>query len=246
MWNISVCKCSSAGWYDKRWHRFAWVDCHPRIPSTVVSSIWRTFPSSCWILTLQFGRQMYLAISDSDKSEILDVVHFCGNQKLMRYIFTIRLVGIRAGFRWIGQFSETAHSDKAKYICISYAYITSMDNAVTEYLRSEPDTCWICLTSDSEGSLVNPCRCPGKRVHAACMARWQLQKAGTRYDLRQEQWWSLWLRSLSSNEWVLLGCPGQCPYRSLAGLAEIREICEYYFCSLQLKWLGRYVKHVCP
>lgn len=40
------------------------------------------------------------------------------------------------------------------------------------------DICWICLDGDSpEKPLELPCRCP-RKVHLACLARWQLQSAG--------------------------------------------------------------------
>lgn len=40
--------------------------------------------------------------------------------------------------------------------------------------------CWICLDGPApERPLVHPCRCPSW-CHAACIARWQLQSAGTR------------------------------------------------------------------
>lgn len=42
--------------------------------------------------------------------------------------------------------------------------------------------CWICL-SDNGAPLMKPCACP-KVVHAKCLARWQLQKAGTAEELR--------------------------------------------------------------
>ncbi len=43
--------------------------------------------------------------------------------------------------------------------------------------------CWICL--DLGGELVYPCRCP-RMAHKACLARWQLQSAGTRKETHCE------------------------------------------------------------
>ena len=43
--------------------------------------------------------------------------------------------------------------------------------------------CWICL--DMGGELVYPCRCP-RMAHKACLARWQLQSAGTRKETHCE------------------------------------------------------------
>ena len=47
-------------------------------------------------------------------------------------------------------------------------------------LPSLQDTpiCWICL--DTGGELIFPCRCP-RTAHRKCLARWQLQSAGTRF-----------------------------------------------------------------
>lgn len=43
--------------------------------------------------------------------------------------------------------------------------------------------CWICL--DLGGDLVYPCKCP-RMAHKACLARWQLQSAGTRKETHCE------------------------------------------------------------
>lgn len=41
--------------------------------------------------------------------------------------------------------------------------------------------CWICLDGPSiDRPLMHPCRCPSF-VHSTCIARWQLQSAGTRW-----------------------------------------------------------------
>eukprot|EP00877_Chromochloris_zofingiensis_P005715 jgi/Chrzof1/15144/Cz09g28230.t1 len=43
--------------------------------------------------------------------------------------------------------------------------------------------CWICLDGHSiERPLMHPCRCPSY-CHASCIARWQLQSAGSRREL---------------------------------------------------------------
>lgn len=42
--------------------------------------------------------------------------------------------------------------------------------------------CWICLDGPTiDRPLMHPCRCPSY-VHASCIARWQLQSAGTRRE----------------------------------------------------------------
>ena len=43
--------------------------------------------------------------------------------------------------------------------------------------------CWICL--DIGGELVYPCKCP-RMAHRRCLARWQLQSAGTRKETHCE------------------------------------------------------------
>eukprot|EP00889_Picochlorum_renovo_P002150 jgi/Picre1/29180/NNA_004573.t1 len=50
---------------------------------------------------------------------------------------------------------------------------------------SEDDAplCWICL--DIGGELIYPCKCP-RTAHKRCLARWQLQSAGTRRETHCE------------------------------------------------------------
>lgn len=43
--------------------------------------------------------------------------------------------------------------------------------------------CWICL--DSTGTLMFPCKCP-RTAHSKCLARWQLQSAGSRKETHCE------------------------------------------------------------
>ena len=56
---------------------------------------------------------------------------------------------------------------------------TSLGN--TNDSLEEHDVCWICLDGSSgeagKESLMRPCLCP-RRVHAKCIARWQLRQAG--------------------------------------------------------------------
>lgn len=56
--------------------------------------------------------------------------------------------------------------------------------------------CWICLDGPSiDRPLMHPCRCPSY-VHSTCIARWQLQSAGTRWvHIRavQHSFWTLWM-----------------------------------------------------
>lgn len=46
--------------------------------------------------------------------------------------------------------------------------------------------CWICLDGGEPGrALILPCNCP-RHVHANCLARWQLQSAGSRREVACE------------------------------------------------------------
>ncbi|GAX76000.1 hypothetical protein CEUSTIGMA_g3443.t1 [Chlamydomonas eustigma] len=51
----------------------------------------------------------------------------------------------------------------------------------------EVEACWICLEgpTTTAGLLSHPCRCP-RQCHAGCIARWQLQNAGTRREKQCE------------------------------------------------------------
>lgn len=51
-----------------------------------------------------------------------------------------------------------------------------------EEFEQDTPVCWICLdASTSENPLFLPCSCP-RYCHAKCLARWQLQSAGTRRE----------------------------------------------------------------
>ena len=47
-------------------------------------------------------------------------------------------------------------------------------------VMQDPDVCWICL--DDSGPLASACECPNRLCHPDCLARWQLQSAGSRYE----------------------------------------------------------------
>ncbi|KAK9811096.1 hypothetical protein WJX73_002158 [Symbiochloris irregularis] len=59
----------------------------------------------------------------------------------------------------------------------------SCSSTVHDTLSQEDDVCWICLLEGDE--LVRPCACP-RYAHVACLARWQLQSAGTRRETHCE------------------------------------------------------------
>jgi hypothetical protein len=73
--------------------------------------------------------------------------------------------------------------------------------------------CWICLDGPSiDRPLMHPCRCPSF-VHSTCIARWQLQSAGTRWVASQHlhrsdrgSWGQCGLMSAAATAW---GWPGR-------------------------------------
>lgn len=51
---------------------------------------------------------------------------------------------------------------------------------VVEAATEDVPVCWICLDpASSHRPLTLPCNCP-RYCHQVCLARWQLQSAGTR------------------------------------------------------------------
>ena len=51
-------------------------------------------------------------------------------------------------------------------------------------MTDSDEVCWICLdscNSPSKPVVAMPCKCP-RRAHRSCLARWQLQSAGTRRE----------------------------------------------------------------
>ena len=47
-------------------------------------------------------------------------------------------------------------------------------------VEEDKNICWICLDTDTpERPLEQPCKCP-RYCHLRCLARWQLQSAGTK------------------------------------------------------------------
>ncbi|KAL6769215.1 hypothetical protein ACKKBF_B17930 [Auxenochlorella protothecoides x Auxenochlorella symbiontica] len=49
----------------------------------------------------------------------------------------------------------------------------------SQALSEEERVCWICL--ENSGTLILPCKCP-RHAHSRCLARWQLQSAGSRRE----------------------------------------------------------------
>ena len=76
----------------------------------------------------------------------------------------------------------------------------------TNESTEEPDVCWICLDGSSgkagKESMMRPCLCP-RRVHAKCLARWQLRQAG-RSEEKHCRWdGNGWRRDIIS---LILSC----------------------------------------
>ncbi|KAL4451767.1 hypothetical protein ABPG75_007429 [Micractinium tetrahymenae] len=57
------------------------------------------------------------------------------------------------------------------------------ERAASTSSSEDAPVCWICL--DSTGPLVFPCKCP-RTAHPRCLARWQLQSAGSRKETHCE------------------------------------------------------------
>lgn len=56
----------------------------------------------------------------------------------------------------------------------------------SESSEQDFNVCWICLdTERPEAALTQPCNCP-RYAHSQCLARWQLQSAGTRKETHCE------------------------------------------------------------
>ncbi|GFR40564.1 hypothetical protein Agub_g1140 [Astrephomene gubernaculifera] len=61
------------------------------------------------------------------------------------------------------------------------------DDVADTGANDEPgDVCWVCLDGPSPGKpLIRPCKCP-RYCHSVCIARWQLQSAGSRQETHCE------------------------------------------------------------
>lgn len=59
----------------------------------------------------------------------------------------------------------------------------SVERSSNSTSSEDTPVCWICL--DQSGPLVYPCKCP-RVAHPKCLARWQLQSAGTRKETHCE------------------------------------------------------------
>lgn len=68
----------------------------------------------------------------------------------------------------------------------SHGMTTRCDSSMQDssiHSNEDAPLCWICL--DIGGELIYPCKCP-RTAHKRCLARWQLQSAGTRKETHCE------------------------------------------------------------
>ncbi|PSC70781.1 zygote specific ZYS1 isoform B [Micractinium conductrix] len=75
--------------------------------------------------------------------------------------------------------------DKRRGATAITAFSSTMVERSAASTSSSEDTpvCWICL--DTAGPLIFPCKCP-RVAHPRCLARWQLQSAGSRKETHCE------------------------------------------------------------
>jgi len=70
--------------------------------------------------------------------------------------------------------------DKIELVAEFYAQNDQSDKQSSDSDNDDKEICWICLDTGSEDNvLVAPCKCP-RKAHAKCLARWQLQSAGSK------------------------------------------------------------------
>eukprot|EP00951_Prasinocladus_malaysianus_P045601 scaffold610712_cov42-Prasinocladus_malaysianus.AAC.1 len=79
-------------------------------------------------------------------------------------------------------YSERSPEQQQRDIEAVADFYTRNDQSDKQSSDSDSDdkeACWICLDegTDDDG-LVSNCKCP-RKAHAKCLARWQLQSAGS-------------------------------------------------------------------
>jgi RING-variant domain len=119
-------------------------------------------------------------------------------------------------------YSSAASSRQGQHLwgCISAMECASTGAPVSAH-NAAAQECWICLGT-AKGALTQPCSCPGF-AHRACLARWQLQKAGTRCE-------PSWARRPMSNRAPLSGVS------TLPSLRP-RHTAEYLICKAYISRL---------
>lgn len=81
--------------------------------------------------------------------------------------------------------SSNADNGKVKEKGATFSFTSDCTVPSAETPEDAP-ICWICLDpSTPERPLTQPCKCP-RYCHPLCLARWQLQSAGTRRETRCE------------------------------------------------------------
>lgn len=80
--------------------------------------------------------------------------------------------------------SLPAASDKPNNVIREVRCFSTSEPSITAQPDEEKNVCWICLESDKPSCpLEQPCKCP-RYCHLRCLARWQLQSAGTRREFQ--------------------------------------------------------------
>mmetsp|Transcript_2518 Transcript_2518/g.6705 ORF Transcript_2518/g.6705 Transcript_2518/m.6705 type:complete len:300 (+) Transcript_2518:1592-2491(+) len=75
---------------------------------------------------------------------------------------------------------------QALRVCSVDSSSTPCTSSVCEQESASDELCWICLDGDTRANpLSRPCKCP-RFSHAACLARWQLQSAGSSKEVQCE------------------------------------------------------------
>jgi len=72
--------------------------------------------------------------------------------------------------------------DNIELVAEFYVQHDQSDKQSSDSEQDDKEVCWICLDGGSEeNGLVAPCKCP-RKAHAKCLARWQLQSAGSKEE----------------------------------------------------------------
>lgn len=82
----------------------------------------------------------------------------------------------------VGSSSSATELDKPTSAAREVRCFSSPELSTASQAEEEKNICWICLESDKPSRpLEQPCKCP-RYCHLRCLARWQLQSAGTRRE----------------------------------------------------------------
>lgn len=91
-------------------------------------------------------------------------------------------VGTEAASAAEARAAQQHFEDNIERVAEFFAKNDQSDKQSSDSDPDEKETCWICLDgSEDEHALVAPCKCP-RKAHAKCLARWQLQSAGSKEE----------------------------------------------------------------